>query len=144
MNHKIEGAGGSKGGFKQFFGGIFMMGTGFYMLLSKIMVTSSMGGGMGRSLYRMSNIGGSSMNMNLTTGMIFIPMIIGIMWIFYNAKSVWGWAIAGTSMGAMIFGVLASLRISMQTIPSFDLITMLVLGFGGIGLFLSSLRKFDA
>lgn len=141
MNHKIEGPGGTKGGFKQFFAGLAMMGVGFYMLLSKIMVSSSFG--MGYSLYKYQNFANTGMNMNLTTGTIFIPMIIGIMWIFYNSKSIWGWAITVISLVAMIFGVLTSLKISMQNMSSFDLITILILAFGGLGLFMRSLKNYE-
>lgn len=141
MSHKIEGAGGTKGGFSQFFIGLGMMGVGFYMLLSKIVVSS--GFGMGQSLYRHRNVAGSAMNMNLTTGMIFVPMIIGIMWIFYNSKSWGGWTLAGVSLAAMIFGVISSLKISMQTMSSFDLIVILVLAFGGLGFFFRSLKKYE-
>lgn len=141
MTHKVNGPGGSSGGFKQFFIGLGMMGVGFYLLLSKIMVSSSFG--MGYSLYRFHNVANTGMNMNLTTGTIFIPMIIGIMWIFYDAKSIWGWVISLISLAAMIVGVLTSLKISMQHMTSFDLITILVLAFGGLGLFLRSLKNYD-
>lgn len=140
MKHNIEGPGGSKGGFGQFFAGLGMMGVGFYLLLSKIMVSSSFG--MGHSLYRYSHAS-SGMNLSVTTGTIFIPMIIGIMWIFYDAKSIWGWALSVISLAAMIFGVITSLKISMQHMTSFDLIVILVLAFGGAGLFARSLKKYS-
>jgi len=139
----IQGAGGTDGGIGQFFLGIFMMGVGFYMLLSKIVVTS--GFGMGYSLYRFGGGGaGAAGGFGLTTGMIFIPMIFGIAWIFYNAKSVWAWMLTLTSLGAMIFGVIASLKIRMTTMSSFDLIVILILAFGGLGFFLRSLKKINA
>ncbi len=132
----MKGAGGTEGGLRDFFIGLTMMGVGFYMLLSKIVVSSSFG--MGHRLYHMK---GAGMNFGLTTGMIFIPMIIGIGMIFYNAKSIWGWALSGISLAAMIFGVISSTTIRLQTMSSFDLIVILVLSFGGIGVFLRSLKK---
>lgn len=136
---KIKGAGGTEGGIRDFFLGLFMMGVGFYMLLNKIVITS--GFGMGYSLYRFGGAGSSGFG--LTTGMIFIPMIFGIVWIFYNAKSVWAWMLSLTSLGAMIFGVISSVKIRMTTMTSFDFIIILILAFGGIGLFLRSLKKID-
>ena len=136
----INGAGGTDGGVGKFFLGLFMMGVGFYMLLSKIVVTS--GFGMGYSLYRFGGAGGSG-GFGLTTGMIFIPMMFGIGWIFYNAKSIWAWMLTLVSLGAMIFGVISSLKIKMMTMTSFDLIVILVLAVGGIGLFLNSLKKIN-
>lgn len=132
----MKGAGGTEGGLRDFFIGLTMMGVGFYMLLSKIVVSSSFG--MGHRLYSYKAAG---MNMGLTTGMIFIPMIIGIGMIFYNAKSIWGWALSGISLAAMIFGVISSTTIRLQSMSSFDLIVILVLSFGGVGIFLRSLKK---
>jgi len=138
---KIKGAGGTEGGLGSFFLGLFMMGVGFYMLLNKIVVTS--GFGLGYSLYRFGGTGTSG-GFGMTTGMIFIPMIFGIAWIFYNAKSVWGWMLTLTSLAAMIFGVISSLKIRMVTMSSFDLIVILILAFGGLGFFLRSLKKINS
>lgn len=135
----MKGAGGTEGGLRDFFLGLGMMGVGFYMLLSKIIVSSSFG--MGHRLYSV-NAGG--MNFGLTTGMIFIPMIFGIGMIFYNAKSIWGWALSAISLAAMIFGVISSTKIRLATMTSFDLIVILILSFGGVGLFLRSLKKAES
>ncbi len=134
----MRGAGGTDGGLASFFAGLGMMGVGFYMLLSKIIVNVNFG--MGNQLYHYKSAGGA-INMGLTTGMIFIPMIIGIGMIFYNYKSIFGWALSCISLAAMIFGVISSTTIRMQTMTSFDLIVILVLAFGGSGLFLRSLSS---
>jgi len=138
---KVKGAGGTKGGIPSFFVGLGMMGIGFYLLLSKIILTSNFG--MGYRLYHQANAFGSGMNFGITTGMILIPLIIAIGWIFYNAKSVWAWSLAVISLGAMIFGVISSLKISMQPMNSFDFIMIAILAFGGMGLLLRSLKNFD-
>lgn len=44
-DRKIKGAGGTEGGIRDFFLGLFMMGVGFYMLLNKIVITSGFGMG---------------------------------------------------------------------------------------------------
>lgn len=129
---EIKGAGGTSGGFMNFFAGLAMMGVGFYMLLNKIIVTSSFG--MGSGLYRMGSV-------SVTSGMIFIPMIIGIMVIFYDYKKLWGWALAVVSFAAMIFGVISSVQIRMTTMSSFDAIVIFILAFGGLGMFLRSFKK---
>jgi len=41
----------------------------------------------------------------------------------------------------MIFGVISSIRFNMKTMTAFELITILVLAVGGLGLFLRSLRS---
>jgi len=138
---EFKGAGGSKGGISTFLVGLGMMGVGFYLLLSKIILTSSFG--MGHRLYHSPAAFGTSMNLSLTTGMVLVPLIIGIGWIFYNSKSPWGWVLAIISLAAMIFGVISSLQIKMMPMNSFDFIMIAILAFGGLGLFLRSLKDKD-
>lgn len=55
-------------------------------------------------------------------------------------KSVWGWVLAAGSLAAIVFGVLMSLSISIRTMSLLDIIIILVLLVGGLGLFARSLR----
>ena len=126
----MRGAGGSDGGLMSFLIGLVMMCSGFYMLLNAIVIRSRFG--FGYSLY---NVGGFS----ITSGMVMIPFIFGVGLIFYNAKNYLGWILAGVSVISLIFGVIASVNFSFQRMSAFDLIVILVLAFGGLGLFLKSL-----
>ncbi len=130
------GAGGTTGGTGRFFLGILMMVGGFYLLLKSIRVTANFGMGM-----RIASFSGMGNNFNVTGGMIMIPFMFGVGLIFYNSKNMLGWLLALGSIAAMIFGVISSTRFSLQTMSSFDLIVILVLAIGGLGLFLSSLRS---
>jgi hypothetical protein len=47
---------------------------------------------------------------------------------------------SGIILIPLIIGVIASLSMSLRTMSAFELICMLVLAFGGLGLFLRSLR----
>lgn len=134
----MRGAGGTSGGLGHFFIGLIMMCGGFYMLLNAITVTSSFG--MGMRLYGFSAGGG---NFNVTSGMIMIPFIFGVGLIFYNSKNILGWVLSIGSITALIFGVISSIRFSFRTMSSFDLIVILVLAVGGLGLFLRSLKTLD-
>jgi len=134
----MRGAGGTSGGLGQFFVGLVMMCGGFYMLLNAITVTSSFG--MGMRLYGFNAMGNS---FNVTSGMIMIPFIFGVGIIFYNSKNILGWILSLGSITALIFGVISSIRFSMRTMTSFDLIVILVLAVGGLGLFLRSLKALD-
>jgi hypothetical protein len=60
--------------------------------------------------------------------------------IFYDAKNWFGWGIAGASLVALIFGVIANMTLQLAQMSAFDLIVILVLLVGGIGLFLRSLK----
>ncbi|WP_411990972.1 hypothetical protein [Agarivorans sp. DSG3-1] len=134
----MKGAGGSSGGIGHFFIGLVMMCGGFYMLLNAISVTSNFG--MGSRLYNFSALGGFS----VTSGTVMIPFIFGVGLIFYNSKNILGWVLSIGSLAALLFGVISSVRFSMRTMSSFDLIVILVLAVGGLGLFLRSLKTLDA
>lgn len=134
----MKGAGGTSGGLGQFFIGLIMMCGGFYMLLNAINVTSSFG--MGMRLYGFSAMGG---HYNITSGMVMIPFMFGVGLIFYNGRSILGWILSIGAITALIFGVISSIRFSFRTMTSFDLIVILVLAMGGLGLFLRSLKNLD-
>lgn len=135
----MNGAGGNSGGIGHFFIGLIMMCGGFYMLLNAITVTSSFGMGS-----RMYNINAFGSGIGITGGTIIIPLIFGIGLVFYNSKNILGWILSVGSVSALIFGVISSVRFSMRTMSSFDLIVILVLAIGGLGLFLRSLKSIDA
>ena len=132
----MRGAGGTSGGVGEFFIGLIMMSAGFYMLLNAIVVRSSFG--MGMRLYNFSAFGGS---FNITSGMVMVPFIFGVGMVFYNSRNWLGWLLVIGSISALIFGVISSIHFSMRPMSSFDLIVILVLAIGGLGLFLKSLRS---
>ncbi|MEM6728525.1 MAG: hypothetical protein AAF618_08495 [Pseudomonadota bacterium] len=127
----MMGAGGSDGGTGSFFIGLAMMVAGGYLLLNGIIIRPVFGLGLG--LFRLGGV-------QVTTGMVLIPFIFGIAMIFYNARSWIGWALAAASLIAMMAGVIASIQLTLAGLSAFDLLVILVLLFGGLGLFLRSLR----
>ncbi len=134
----MNGAGGTQGGVGNFLMGLAMMCGGFYMLLQSIKVTMSFG--MGARLFGMSMFG---QQVGITSGMVMIPFIFGVGMLFYNGRNFIGWLLTLGSLAAMIFGVIASTQFILKTMTAFELITILVLCVGGLGLFLRSLKNFD-
>jgi hypothetical protein len=131
----MNGAGGTSGGSGQFILGLLMMCGGFYLLLSGIVVSSNFG--MSTRLF------GFGSGFGVTGGMILIPLVIGIGMVFYNAKNYIGWFLLLGSFAALIMGVISSVSMNLRTMSAFDLITILVLAIGGLGLFLRSLYPHD-
>lgn len=125
------GAGGTQGGTGQFLIAVIMMIGGGYLLLENIIVTPIFGFGMVTF-----TVGG----FGVTTGMVLIPFMFGIGMIFYNARNWIGWLLAGGALVAMIFGVISNITLQFTRMSVFDLIVILVLLVGGLGLFLRSLR----
>ena len=131
----MRGAGGTEGGIGHFFIGLIMMCIGFYMLLNAITVTSNCA--LGTRLYGLSVFGGSY---GVTGGMIMVPFMFGVAMLFYNAKNIIAWLLSIGSVAALIVGVISSVRFTMKSMTAFELIVILVLALGGLGLFLRSLK----
>jgi len=130
----MRGAGGTSGGLGQFFLGLTMLFGGVYLLLNSITVTTNFGFGM--RMYGMGQYG-------VTSGMILIPFMLGVGMVFYSARNIFGWILAGGSLIALIFGVISSIHFNFRLMSAFDLIVILILAVGGLGLFLRSLKNFD-
>ena len=128
----MNGAGGTSGGIGQFFLGLVMMCGGFYLLLNGIVVSSNFG--MGSRLF------GIGAGFGITGGMIMIPLMIGIGMVFYNSRNYLGWLIGIASFTALIVGVISSVSMNLRTMTAFELICILTLAIGGLGLFLRSLK----
>lgn len=132
----IKGTGRTEGSMGLLLISIAMMVGGFYLLLSAIHVSSSFG--FGARLFGVSAFGG----VGITGGMLMIPFIFGVATIFYNTKNLIGWLLAGGALTALIFGVISSIHFSLRSMTAFDLIVILTLSMGGLGLFLRSLKAF--
>ena len=132
----MRGAGGSSGGAGQFFIGIAMFCGGIYLLLNAITVTNHYGGGYGGFGGRLYGFRGFP----ITTGMVLIPFMFGVGIMFYDARKWYGWLLAGGSLIALIFGVIASIHFRFAQMSAFDIIVILVLTVGGLALLLRSLR----
>ncbi|MFK7888678.1 MAG: hypothetical protein AB8G16_17615 [Gammaproteobacteria bacterium] len=128
-----RGAGGSDGGTGSFLIGLAMMIGGGYLLLNGIVVRPNFGLGA-----RVFGFGGFS----ITSGMVLIPFMFGVGMVFYNSRNWIGWLLACGSLLALVFGVIANMTLEMARMSAFDLIVILVLLVGGIGLFLRSLKNF--
>jgi hypothetical protein len=77
-------------------------------------------------------------------GLSLLPLLVGIGVLFFDGRSMLGWALA--AMGAIIIlaGIIANLRIYFRTTSLFDTLIMLGLLAGGLGLVARSLRASGA
>jgi len=112
--------------------GLLLFSTGLYLLLNAIHVTNSFS--MAYSLYRWHGY-------SLTSGMVMVPFMLGVGWIFFNPKSWGGYILAFGSLGALILGVITSSHFHLRPMTAFDLILIVVPMVGGIGLMLRSLKR---
>lgn len=126
------GAGGSEGGLGKFFLGLIMFIGGSYLLLTAIQVSNHFNWG-----YNLFSMGG----LRVTSGFLLIPFMIGVGMIFFNARNYVGWFLLVASIVMLILGVITSIDFQLRTMNAFELLMILTLMIGGLGLFLSSLRS---
>lgn len=128
----IKGAGGTEGGMGKFFLGLLMFIAGSYLFLNAVQVTNHFHLG-----YGLFSLGG----IRVTSGFVLIPFLIGIGMIFFNASNYLGWLLAIASLIMLFVGIITSIDMHLRSMSAFELLTILVLMIGGLGLFLSSLRS---
>lgn len=120
----IQGAGGTSGGIYSFLIGLGMTIAGGFLFMNHVTVGQSFWYFFGRN----------------TQGLVLIPLIVGIGFLFFNSKSIIGWILTGAGALTIFLSVIVSLRFYFARTSLFNLIVMLVLLVGGIGLILRSLR----
>lgn len=96
----------------KYFGGMALVMLGLFLLFQHVKLTT------GYWFWGMSATHG--------IGLMLIPLIFGIGWIFYNAKSMWGWIITAVSIITMVFTVLATLRLQFDQMSMLGVIMMLL------------------
>ena len=121
---KIEGAGGTPGGIYTFLFGLGMTIGGGFLFVNHVKVGYGFWHFFGRN----------------TQGLMLIPLIVGIGFLFFNSKSIIGWALTGGGALIIFLGIIVNLRLYFPRTSLFNLLVMLVLLVGGIGLMLRSLR----
>ena len=101
----------------QFVGGVIMLVVGLYILSQKVMVSSS---------YGFFSLWGG----RFSSGLIMVPLIIGVVWMFASGGSFVSKVFTVLSVILIIAAIVASTRIWLVTITMYEW----VLIFGGAGL----------
>ncbi len=112
----------------QFFLGIILLGAGLFMLSKRVMVHSS---------WYVWRIGG----FDLSSGIITLPLIIGIIWYFFNSKSIIPKIIIILSVIFIVLTIIMSVRINFITTSLFDYILIFGMAAAGSGLLLKTVFK---
>ena len=106
-----------------FFIGLILLGVGLFMLSKRVVVHSGWYGWI---------IG----NFDLSTGTVTIPLIIGIIWYFFNSKSVVPKIIITLSVIFIVVSIIMSVRINFVATSLFDYILIFGMAAAGSGLLL--------
>jgi len=122
---KIRGAGGTPGGVGQFLFGLGLVIAGGYLFLKRVTVTSGLWTLWGYNSF----------------GLSLIPLLLGIGLLFFDGRSVFGWALTFGGVVVMITGIIANLQIYFSPTSLTDTMIMLVMLAAGIGLVARSVRS---
>ena len=124
-DEQLRGAGGTPGGLGEFLIGLAMAAAGGYWLTSSVTVTSGFWILWGYNAF----------------GLTLVPLIFGIALLFFNGRSKIGWLLLFVGSVFILAGILMNLQIYFRNTSLFNMLVMLVLLFGGIGLIARSLRS---
>lgn len=117
-NRSFGDAGGTSGGLGEFLIGCAMVCVGGYLLTNQVSVVSSYWNFWGTNSF----------------GITLIPMLFGIGILFWNGRSTVGWILTVAGAIFIIAGVIANMHIYFQQVSLFNVLVMLVLLVGGLGL----------
>lgn len=110
----------------EFYIGILLIASGLFFLLSKAVVHSGFYG---------FSVGG----LNVSTGLVVIPLMFGIIWLVNNPKSFWARLITIVGSVFIVASIIMNIRITFTTSSFFDYLIMMLLIAGGIGLLLKAI-----
>lgn len=113
----------------EFYVGLFLLAIGLFFILTKASV-SSFG-------FYSFHFGGYS----LSSGLVVIPLILGVIWMFYNPKSIVARIISILGGIFIIAAIILSVRITFHSTSLFDYIIMIVLVSAGCGMLLKAFFK---
>ena len=108
-----------------FFIGLVLVAAGLFMLSRKVVVHSGWYG------WRIGSF-------DLSSGTVIIPLIIGIIWYFYNPKSIVPKIIMILSTIFIVLTIIMSVRINFVSTSLFDYILIFAMAAAGAGLILKA------
>jgi len=130
------GSGGTRGGFGTFAIGFVLAALGLYLFFDSVRVTTGpglFGGWMGRR-------GGGGMGTTTSMGILFVPFLIAVIALFYNASKRWAWWLLYIGIAVISIEVLSHIRFLLNTKLT-HLLGMMVLFAAGVGLMIRSYRE---
>ena len=108
---------GPRGSISAFFIGLILIGIGGFMVFNNTTIST------GFSLF------GYKPNF----GLVLLPLLIGIIMLFFNTKSIIGWILVILGLAIIILGILMGLRVYFHRVSLFEGIIMFGSIAAGIG-----------
>ncbi len=127
MKHDLKDVGGTRGGIGLFVIGLALAAFGGYLLLQQVDVY----GGYWQ-------FGGWSAGNSF--GLTLVPLLLGIGILFYDGRSVLGWAFTGLGGVVLLAGIIVNMQIHFRATSLYNTLLMLGMLVAGLGLIFRSLR----
>lgn len=127
--------GGTSGGEGLFLGGIVLVGLGFWFLLDSVRVVSGGYGVFGRMMS-----GGRAGLETTSMGIIFVPFVIGVAALFFDARKRWAWVLSGLGFILLVIEILSRIQFVMNVKTS-HMLLILVMIAAGAGLMAKAYRS---
>lgn len=118
QGRRINNVGGTSGGLGSFVLGVVMTAAGGYLLLNQVTVTTGFWTFFGYNAF----------------GLSLVPLLFGILLLFYNGRGVLGWLLVVGGLAIIAAGILTNLTIFFHPTSLFNTLIMLILFVGGLGL----------
>lgn len=106
----------------QLLAGLALLGAGAFLFVNNIIVTSGFWSLFGHSAF----------------GLTLIPVFVGVVWLFVNRRSFWGWLLFAGGAMIILLGVIAELHVFFKPISLYSVLLMIVLMAAGVGLIIRS------
>jgi hypothetical protein len=131
----MKGSGGTYGGFTQFTIGFFLAALATYLFLNSVYLTTVHAGILGRAM------GGGHGGWGETTsmGILFVPLFIALIALFYDARMKWAWWLLYIGLGILVIEIFSRIRFRLEMKVT-SLLLMIILFSAGVGLILRSYR----
>ncbi len=117
--------GGKEGGEGYFLGGIALFILGLYFFLDSVRVTSGQYGAVSGMIGR----GRSGME-TTSMGIVFLPFLLGIGFLFYDSSKRWGWWLSGAGLVMLVIEMVSRIHFQMNIKTSTFLLIFCLMAAG--------------
>ncbi len=137
----MRGSGGSEGGLGLFAVGLLFSALGVYLFFDSVLVTTAPAGFLSGMMG--GRRGGGGLGQTTSMGILFVPFLISVIALFYDARIRWAWWLLYIAIAILAIEILSRIRFLM-TVKTTHLLGMMVLFAAGIGLMIRSYRNLES
>jgi hypothetical protein len=120
--------------------GLLLSALGIYFFFDSVLVTTAPAGWISGMMG--GRRGGGGLRETTSMGIIFVPFLISVIVLFYNARIKWAWWLLYIGIAVIAIEILSRIRFFL-TMKTTHLLGMMVLFAAGIGLMIRSYRQMD-